>query len=260
MFSNSYGYGVYKRNQVNIGNPYQVKMPSPMHTKSEEDYEEAACETDSFDQELLISQDIVHKAKEEAVLIRHEARREAERIMSEAREKAQQEADELLQKAKEEGYRNGELLAQQNYNDLIEEAQAFKERCKSEYEDTLASLEQDMVTLVLNIAAKVIGDEIRNNRETILGIVRETVGACSNRAHVLLRVSPEDYEIVVENEEKLRSMIKDLDELEIKKDGTLANGSCIVDTGYGAVDGSADIRLELVRQAFLEVLQNVKSD
>ncbi len=260
MYSNSYGYGVYKRSQVNIGNPYQVKVPTPLYTHREEDLEDSALEDDLFDQvdpadqELLISQDIVHKAKEEAVFIRHEARCEAERIMAEARETVQREAEELLQKTREEGYHQGEILAQQNYNELIEEAQEFKDRCKSEYEETLASLEQNMVDMVLNIAAKVVGNEIRNNREAIFGIVREAIGTCSNHGHIILRVSPEDYEVLIENEEKLRSMIKGLDELEIKKDGTLASGSCIIDTGFGSVDGSSDTRLDLIRQAFFEIL------
>ncbi len=263
LYNNSFGYGVYKRNQVNIGNPYKVKIPTQIRPQSEEDYDEPISEADDFDptdpsdKELLISQDIIYKAKEEAVLIRHEAELEAERLLEEANTKAELYAAELEQKAREEGYQQGEMLAQQNYNDIIAEAQAYKERCKAEYEETLASLEQDMVNLVLNIAAKVVGDEIHNNREAILGVVREAIHTCSNHEHVILKVSHEDYEVIVENEEKLKSMIKDLDVLEIKKEGTLTKGSCIIDTGLGSVDGSVDTRLDLIRQAFFELLQNV---
>mgnify|MGYP000908847880 CR=1 FL=1 len=124
------------------------------------------------------------------------------------------------------------------------------------YEETLNSLEQDIVNLAVNIAAKVLGDEVRNHQEAILGIARETIRACSNHEHVLLKVSADDYDFVAENEEKLRSMIGDLNELEIKKDGTLKKGSCVIDTGFGSADGSCDTLMKNIKQAFFDVLQN----
>ena len=253
MYNNSYGYGVYKHNQVNIGSPYQMKKPLSHLSVDEETSDENVATIQNLDEDLIISQDIVYKAKEEAAILKREAELEAERILS--------EAEELLakagQKAKEEGYRHGEALAQQHYEELLAEAQDLKDRCKSEYDDTLNSLEQEIVDLVVNIAAKVLGEEIRNNQKTILGIVRESIKACSNHEHVILKVSAEDYDFVIENEEELRSMIRDLNELEVKKDGTLTKGSCIIDTGFGSADGSCDTLMESIKQAFLDLLQNV---
>lgn len=258
MYNNTYGYGVYKRNQVNVGSSYKMKTPMTHAPLNQEAYDEATSTIADLDKDLVISQDIVHKAKEEAAIIRREAELEAERIMTEAQESATHLYADSEQKSKEEGYRHGEALAQQHYNELLNEAQDFKERSKTEYEDTMASLEQDIINMVVNIAAKVIGDEIRNNQEAILRIARETINACSDHEHVTLKVSAEDYDFVVENEEKLRSMIRDLNELDIKKDGTLTKGSCIIDAGFGSVDGSCDTLLEGIRQAFFEILQDVK--
>ena len=118
----------------------------------------------------------------------------------------------------------------------------FKEQSRKAYEDTLSTLEHDILDLVLGIAAKVVGDEIRNNRESILGVVRETISSCSNRDNIVIKVSAEDYEFVMANEDTLRNSIKGLNELEIRKDGSLAKGSCVIDTEFGSVDGSCDIR------------------
>ncbi len=252
--NNSYGYGVYKRNQVNIGTPYKMKQSEPQRSVIEDIFEEAAAAKDDQEKDLIISQDIIHKAKEEAALIKREAELEAERLYGEAMEKIKSEVSDIEQKAKEEGYRYGEELAQQNYSNLIAEAVEYKERSKQEYDETIALVEHDIVKLVINIAAKVVGDEIRNNQEAILGVVRETISACSNRDNVVLKVSPEDYEFIVENEEKLRSSVKGLNELEIKKDGTLEKGSCVIDTGFGSIDGSVDVRMESIRKAFYELM------
>ncbi|MGI6622945.1 MAG: FliH/SctL family protein [Acetivibrionales bacterium] len=252
--NNSYGYGVYKRHQVNIGNPYKMKLSDPKPSVVEDIFEEAAAAKEDPEKDLRISQDIIYKAKEEAASIKREAELEVEKLYNEAIEKVNKEVSEIKQIAKEEGYKYGEELAQQHYSDLIAEAVEFKERCKQEYEETIAALEQDIVELVINIAAKVVGDEIRGNQESILGVVRETIKSCSNREKVILKVSPDDYEVVVRNEEKLLSSVIGLNELEIKKDGALEKGSCIIDTGFGSVDGSVDVRMENIRKAFFKLL------
>lgn len=254
MYNNKYGYGVYKRNQVNIGNPYKLQKREVKPSIVEDIFEEVAAAKSDPDMELKISQDIVYKAKEDAALIKREAELEAERMLSEASEKVEQLITEAQQKGKEEGYRFGEELAQQHYSDLIAEALDFKERSKQEYEETILSLEQDIVKLVLDISAKVIGDLVRDHEEAIVGIVRETINSCSNRENVILKVSPEDYDIVAKNEEALKSTIKGLNELEIRKDMTLTKGSCVIDTDFGSVDGSCDVRIESIRKAFFELM------
>ncbi len=254
MYNNSYGYGVYKRNQVNIGNPYKQERREPEPSIIEDIFEEVSATKVDPEKELEISQDIIYKAKEDAALIKRKAELEAERITEEAKRNAELQIADIQQKAKEEGYRHGEELAQQHYSDLISEAIDFREQSKKAYDDALFSLEHDILDLVLNIAAKVVGDEIRNNEETILGIVRETITSCSNRDNIMLKVSAEDYEFVVANEERLRMNIKGLNELEIRKDSSLTKGSCVIDTEFGSVDGSSDVRLDNIRKAFFELI------
>lgn len=261
LYNGTYGYGIYKRSQINIGTPYRVQ--SPRLTEEEEIFGDGkktesadpaeVAESDE-DKDLRISQDIVYKAKEEAAQLRREAELEAGRIVRDAKEETIRIKSETEEKAREEGYSRGEELAKQHYSSLLAEAEDYKSRSKTEYEEALASTEQDIVNLVLDIAAKIVGDEIRSNREAILGIVRETINACSNHEHVLLKVSDDDYDVVLENKDKLRSMVGGLDELEIRRDSTLDKGSCVVENDFGSVDGSCGTRLESIRKAFFEVL------
>jgi len=239
---------------VNIGNPYKQERREPKLSVVEDVFDEVTITKTDPEKELEIGQDIIYKAKENAAVIKREAELEAERIMDEAKKSAEFLLAEVKQNAKEEGYTYGERLAQQHYNDLIAEATEFREQSKKLYEKTLASLEHDIVDLVLNIAEKVVGDEIRNNQEAIIGVVRETILSCCNRENIVLKVSNDDYDYVVANEETLRMNIKGLDELEIRKDSSLAKGSCVIETEYGSIDGSCDTRLESIRKAFFELL------
>ena len=254
MYSNSYGYGVYKRNQVNMGNPFQVKSVLPEKIDIEED---AADEVDNAQKK---AKKMMDKAREEAQLIKREAELEAERLLEEAQQKAESHIEEIEQNAKENGYRYGESVAQQHYQDLLTEAQDFKNRSKNEYEETIKSLEQDIIELAVEIAKKVIGAEFSLNREVILNIAGETIRSCTNRDQILVKVSSEDYDYVVQNQEKIRNSVRDLGQLEIRGDKTLVPGSCVIDTGLGMVDGSVETKLELIEQAFLEVLGDKKTD
>ncbi|MGI6049425.1 MAG: FliH/SctL family protein [Acetivibrionales bacterium] len=253
MYSNKYGYGVYKRNQVNLGAPY--KPPKMTESIVEEVFNEAAAASEADpDMDLKIGQDIVHKAKSEAALIKHEAEQEAESIINEAKEKSEAMLAEVLQEAKEEGYRHGEELAQQHYSDLLAEAQDFKERSEREYQETIASFENNIIELVLEISEKVIGKLVEENKDIVLDIVKDTINSCSNRENITLIVSSEDYDVVVENQELLKSSVKGIHKLELREDKSLKKGSCIIDTNFGSVEGSYDVRLESIRKAFFELI------
>jgi len=219
----------------------------------EEAYNEAAAALDP-EKELEISQDIIHKAKEEAAQLIREAEIEAENLLKKAREEIQTLREEAERTGWEEGYRKGEEQAQQDYRNLLSEAQEIKNKCREDYEKTMASLEADVVELVLDIASKVVGDEIRNNKEAILNIIRNTINACTNRENIILKVSEEDYDYVVNNRDRIISMVGGIEALDIKKDKTLDKGACIVETGFGSVDGSCSTLLEDIKNAFYDIL------
>ncbi len=259
MYSNAYGYNIYKRGQINMGNPYEVKHPANEAAKKElASAQEEGAAGSEFELIDFKSAQYIEKAREEARsearLILEEAELEAQRYMDEAYAKALQEAESLAQKASEEGFAHGEEMARQQYQEILEEAESYKERCKSEYEATLAAMEKDILSLVTEIAGKVIGHMVQNHEETIVGIVSETLNASTELEHVVIKVSSEDYAYLSSHEGDIRARVRDLNQLEIKQDSTLEKGSCVIDTGIGIMDGSASTRLALIKEAFFEVL------
>lgn len=248
MYSSAYGYSVYKRNQISMGKPLQIQNSSPVRVavgepvvKQAEDPEKKA-------------EEIIARARDEARLIIQEAESEANRILEEAQAQVEAVFAEAEQKAKEEGYRKGESLAQQHYQDLLAEAEAFRDRAKTEYEETIRSLEHDIVELSMGIARKVLGAELETSRDVVLKIAAEAIEACMNRERIILKVSADDYDYVMENIDRIRSRTGNIGQLEVRKEQTLSRGSCIVDTGYGMVDGGLQTKMEMVEQAFREVL------
>ena len=152
---------------------------------------------------------------------------------------------EVEQKAKEEGYRKGENLAQQHYQELLAEAEEFRKRSITEYEDTIRSLEHDIVELSLNIARKVLGAELETSREAILKIAGEAIDACLNKDQIILRVSVEDYDYVMENIEHIKNRAGDIGQIEIRKDRHCRGSHC----GYRVWNGGQDwTKMEMVNK------------
>ncbi len=248
MYNNpGYGYGVYKKSQVNIGTPFAVQPP--VETRTPPAPEEREGEASEF-----VSVDQIEKARREAEMILREARFEAERLMEEARAGIAAEAEESGRLARENGYAEGERQAQRQYAALVREAEETLESARTSYQETLAGMESDMVSLILEIAKKVIGTEIATQPESILGIIRTTMADVTPAEKAVVKVSPEDYAYVCEHLERLTSSLGNLCELDIRRDGTLQKGACLVDTGYGTADGSAQTRTAQIVDALNALL------
>lgn len=246
---NGYGSNVLKNYQVNMGRPYQVKIkPRQEVVPAENEKKEAAPEKKET------ADDILENARKEAERIINEARINAEAILESAHEKVAEQAREAERAAKEEGYRHGEALARQHYQNLIAEAEELRQKAKEIYDNTISGLESEIVELIIQIAKKVVGTELSQNRDVILGLIRTALSAVSSAEIITICVCADDYDYVIENKDRVLEGVKGIRDFEIKKDNSLKKGECIIDTGFGTVDSSLETQLQAVENTLRELL------
>lgn len=250
---------VYKNYQINIGQPFQIKVPINIHTikpaellhETEEEYNGLPVPEEKIEE---TAETCLEKARQKVKEIIEEAGLEASKII----EKAGEEAEIIKKKAEEEawqaGYSRGIEEAKQEYEGLIKEAELIREQAKAEYSELLAGVEHDAVDMILDIARKVIGNEITQNRETILFLVKQAFARCSSREGITVRVSPEDYDFLSANKDKLLSMMENSVEFEIKQDYSLKAGCCVVETPFGTIDAGAQTKLSKIEQVFRDFM------
>ena len=241
-----FGYGVYKKNQVNLGNPFAVTPPAdkPVKPDRPEPPEEGA----------FVPVDTLEQARREAALILREAEMESERMLEQARDKIVLEAEDAQRRAREDGYAQGEQQAQQQYRALVAEAEETLEAARSEYRQSMAAMEQDMVSLVIDIARKVIGGQVETRPDVILSLIRSTLEDITPTDHVMVKVSADDYEYVMAHLDRLTADLPFMCELDVRRDASLSKGGCIVDTGRGTVDGSLSSRMQQIEDAMRALL------
>ncbi len=249
---------IYKNNQVNVGNPFQVKFPvtyqppvRKIGLKCDLDKEEEE-DQQQVDYNAM-GEEIINKAKAEADMIIKEALLEAKDILKKASVDVENLKQQVYEEARSDGYEQGLAQAKQEYEALIEEAQDIKNQAGIEYKKVLDSLEEDSVNTIIDIAKKVISKELEC-KQNILLLVKDAFEKCSKDRKVVLKLSEQDYDFVNENKDELESMLERSEEIEIKKDLSLKEGGCIIETSIGSIDASAETKFEKIENDFKDIL------
>ena len=245
--------GIYKNYQVNIGIPFQIR--SPLNLYEEDTVDDEDVKVEEMETSLGIDpESIVAEAREKADLIINEAKLKASMILKEAEEEANKLTNEIIENARKTGYEKGCIEGRNQYENLIKEAERIREQAKTEYKEILAGIEKDVINLSFEIAEKVLTYEIDTNKEGILHLVKQAIEKCTNRESIIIKVSPGDYDIIYQNTEKLREMIEDLGNLQIKKDLSLKSGNFLVENLYGSIDAGIETKLKKIKEAFMQVI------
>lgn len=247
---------IYKNYQVNMGLPFQIRVPASLQRESVIRDEELDSEVSEAAEEVLTPEMILKKAHEDGVMIVKEAELEALRILKEASAEAENIKKEIIEEARKQGYSDGYDQAVKQYESLVAEAEKLRAQSMEEHDKILAGIEAEAVEIILDIAKKVIGEEISQNSEAILMLVRDACEKCSNRETILLKVSPEDYDIVQEHLEEITQKVTGINKLEVRKDLSLAKGACVVETPFGSVDGGFETKLRKIEEEFMKALSN----
>ena len=245
---------VFKNSKITYGVPFQVKIPINFQNINNNDgYDDSEMSDEQMDSDNPDS--VIKNAREEAKNIKKEAEYEAVRIIKKAEDDAEKKVCGLEEEAWQKGYGEGLEAAAKNYEELTAQAEALKKSAEEEHETVLAGMEAEIVDMVLEIARKVVGTELSTNRDCILNLVVQALEGCTNRNNIILKVSSEDFDYIMENKDRLYSSVESASEIEIKKEMTLKQGSCILDTSYGSIDGSAGTKLAKIEDAFKKLLE-----
>ncbi len=178
----------------------------------------------------------VYDAHQKAREILEAAQRQAAQILR----SAEAERDALAAKAREEGYQEG-----------LSETTAILVRARQEHRALVAGAEQDAVRLALRIAEKIIGRAVEADRELILSIVAQAVEGVRHQRELVVRVHPDDAELLRNRRAKLMDLMGRTREIAVREDAEIQRGGCIVETEGGAVDARLETQLQAMEQALL---------
>lgn len=212
-----------------------------------------------------VDKEIVAKAEAQAQQIIAEAQMQAQNLLNEIQSQAQEQAQMMAEQARQEAGQQG---YQEGYQAGVEEGrragqielQQLIHAVKFQFVEMvklrrkiLVDMEPEIVKLAWEVAKRVVGDELKTNREVIVGVVRSSLCTLQERDEILIRVNPVEYESVKAHQSEFEAMIEGLKKFTIQSDGAIEPGSCAIETNLGNVDARIDTQFEAIRLGLEEM-------
>lgn len=247
---------IFKSNNIQIGTPKPIKntITTIVKKKSGEDIEQ--------DSESIIAESenkansIIEDAKIMYLKIIEEANYEAKTIIDKAHVDKEEIYNNASQSGYEEGYNKGYKKSVNDTKEALRNASEIIDGLEKRKSEIYNNSEEEILNLVLDVSKKVIGDEIKQNKEAILSVITQGIEKCSFRSELKIRVSPEEYTYAVENKDKILRLIEGLSNIEIVSDVSLRNGGCVIETPSGDVNSSTYVQFRQIEKAFQQILLN----
>lgn len=202
---------------------------------------------------LAQARDRLAKADEEARIAVGAATAEAADIIRNAMEDARREAEEIRKEARESGFLEGkkEALAKAaaEANAIRDQARMVLRQSEELRRQTLASVEEEIIELAKDMAAKILFSELRQNPATILAVAGEAIGLLKNRDEVILYVNPSEAVIFEQRMKELKQLLPPKGVLHVIADSGVSPGGVVAETQHGRIDANLGSRWQALIQA-----------
>ncbi len=195
---------------------------------------------------------------EQAKNILEDAKTQAESILSNAEKQAVELKEQKEKIGYEEGFdkgyydglEKGKAEVSNKYKELIETLKNIIESAKQEKQKLISGAEEDIVSLSVGIARKIIHQEISVKKEKVVEIVKEAIKKIEDKEKIIIYANPEDLELIRSHREDFKQII-DTDELHIMPDELLKSGECKVESKSEIIDTDIDFQLGEVKKKLL---------
>ncbi len=157
-----------------------------------------------------------------------------------------------VQEAYEKGLEEGKRLAERGLGNVFKALREAVEEIAGLRAQVLHEAEEDLLTLAIMVARKVIHQEIATDRLILAKVVAAAVNSVSERDEVVIRLNPEDQRLVSAHRQLYLNGLSDDRMLELKADDTVSAGGCIVDPIMGEIDARTETQLNEIFRCLLE--------
>ena len=202
-------------------------------------------------------------AKTDAAVMRADAARETKAILEDAHEQARH----IMEDAKKEGHEKGHAEGrEEGIRQVRDEEKGTILAANAKAEKTLAdakeecrvyvrNAENEIASLAMEIAEHVLPQHFIDVPQVVLPLVREAILKVKEQSEVHVRVSPENFDLVLMARSEFQSLLEGQAILEVHSDEDLNRSDVIIETPNGNVDARLSTQLELVRKSIQDAMQ-----
>jgi len=206
----------------------------------------------------------VKRKTDEAQSLKRKAQDEADKIIAEAKKKAAQievdasaAFDEERKDAEEEGRTEGReagfVEGKAEADRLVERTQTILQRAQDKRAEILEETEQEIISLVLLIARKVIKVISESQRNVVISNVVQALRKVKGRGNIIIRVNIADLKLTTEHTKDFINLMEGAKSIQVVEDTSVDSGGCIIETDFGEIDARIASQLAELESKILEI-------
>ena len=223
-------------------------------------------ETTSQETALRVDEELVIAGKKQVAEMLQQANLMIDEMKQQAIREAAVEADRLKTKAAEEGTAEGHATGLRQGLDAAKQQMAAQlqqtcDQCNAmvataeqEARQILQEAEPKIIELVMAISRKVITDEVETRPTVVLELVRGALARVRDQNQIIIHVSPDDYEFIMQSRRTLQAVVGAEQTLTVTADAVLGKGGCLIETSFGTVEAGIDTQLDSIHRVLQGML------
>ncbi|EKD51672.1 MAG: flagellar assembly protein FliH [uncultured bacterium] len=187
----------------------------------------------------IISESEVQALSQSEVIV-NKAQEESKRVKEKAKELYLQ-VETKMAEAKKQGFEQGRQEGLATVTGQLVQIEAHQKKL-------IESIEKESVSLVYEIAQKIVGNALKTDDEAVLGLIKQALHASLGN-HLTIFVNPNDYERIREKETQLTNLLQTTQTLSIKPTENVKEAGCVIESEMGTIDAQLDYQLEAIKKA-----------
>ena len=164
-------------------------------------------------------------------------------------EQSNKDAEKIRKQVYDQGFAAGVALQKEQGLTTVKALSQILREVGDVKKKLLASTEEQMLSLVLAVAEKIIYDEVSTNPQIIRGVLREAVIGVLDREGMKIRLNPQDYHFIMDMKADFLKEFGGVKNVTFEEDGGLQRGGAVLETLAGEVDARLEQRLKEVKEA-----------
>ncbi|QUG73168.1 flagellar assembly protein FliH [Borreliella afzelii] len=194
----------------------------------------------------LLQREAIYKKES----IETESNAEIERLAREYEEKLKTDLEIATAKGREEGYSKGYESGFEDFDKVMRKFHSIIASLIAERKGILESSSGQIVSLVMQIAIKVIKRITDSQKDIVLENVNDALKRVKDKTQITIRVNLDDLDIVRHKKSDFISRFDVIENLEIIEDPNIGKGGCIIETNFGEIDARISSQLDKIEEKF----------
>lgn len=196
-------------------------------------------------------------AQEEAQRLLVETRQNIEAMMQGAQEEGRRMAEEARNNGYLEGFDQGFNQAmgefKSEHEPQVMELANLLEHISNYRDEQVAQSERELMSLVVTVAEKVIGQEIKTDPRAVVNMMYQTLDANRREDNIRITISPDLMPVEAKASAEIKKLVAQAaPNAVIHVDEDAAHGVCRIETGRGITDLSLDTQLDNIKNMLTE--------